>query len=82
MRRQPRDPLEQPCEVIRAHVDDRAEVGQPELAVQIAVDVRLHSADPAFERRPDDALRPGVARRTRNFHRRIRAFAAHAGNKR
>lgn len=77
MRRQPRGPLEQPCEVIRAHVDDRPEVGQPELALQVVVDVRLHSAEAAFGQRPDDTPRSGVARCVVKFRRRVRAFVAH-----
>src|SRR5215510_7805672 len=72
MRGHPGGSLEQPREVIRAHVRHRTELREPKLSPEIALDVLRHAPEPALGKpstgdalqmrftRPAGKLNPGI----------------------
>src|SRR4030095_7280476 len=78
MRRYTRGPLEEPREVIRAHVRDCRELLEPKLSVQIVLDERGHAATLALGEAADDQGRePRVASAVGPPHRSVDRAVVH-----
>src|SRR5713226_3376815 len=78
MRGNPRAALEEPREMIRAHMHHGTELREPELSVQITLDVRRHAAELELGKTPDRHVDLRVTLRAAKLHHGVCLFVTHS----